>query len=207
MSFLKESKNNDRSVKIENHIGIYDGFILDSDCDKTIKMFEDRVKFKQTFNRVQSERMGGHLKNDEATDFYYDIDMWHHDLNNIVVNFDMCLKNYENHTSIKDYMGIKNFEFTCFKVQKTLPTQGYHMWHVERAPGFDNYRRGLAYTIYLNDIEEGGETEFLNHSVRVKPKKGRVVIWPAGFPYVHRGNPPLKDTKYILTSWMLIPSD
>jgi hypothetical protein len=198
----KENKN----FKIENHIGIYDGFILDSECDKAIKMFEDRVKFKQTFNRMQCERAGVHLKNDEATDFYYDLDIWQHDLKNIVTNFDMCLKNYEVHTSIKDYMGIENFEFTCFKIQKTLPTQGYHLWHVERAPGFDNYRRGLAYTIYLNDIEEGGETEFLNQSVRVKPKKGRVVIWPAGFPYVHRGNPPLKDTNYILTSWMLIPS-
>lgn len=203
MSSLKENKN----IKIDNHIGIYDGFILDSDCDKAIKMFEDRVKFKKTFNRMQSERLGGHIKNDESTDFYYELDIWQNDLKNIILNFDVCLKHYENYTSIKDYIGIDQFEFTCFKVQKTLPAQGYHIWHVERAPGFDNYRRGLAYTIYLNDIEEGGETEFLNQSVRVKPKKGRVVIWPAGFPYVHRGNPPLKNTKYILTSWMLIPSN
>ena len=39
--------------------------------------------------------------------------------------------------------------------------------------------------------------------VRVR-KKGRIVIWPAGFPYVHRGNPPLKHEKYILTSWMML---
>ncbi len=38
--------------------------------------------------------------------------------------------------------------------------------------------------------------------MRVKPKKGRIVMWPAAFPYVHRGNPPLKEEKYILTSWM-----
>ena len=35
-----------------------------------------------------------------------------------------------------------------------------------------------------------------------KPKKGRIVIWPAGFPYLHRGNPPLSGEKYIVTSWM-----
>ena len=56
--------------------------------------------------------------------------------------------------------------------------------------------------VYLNDVEEGGETEFLHQSVRVKPKKGRIVIWPAAFPYVHRGNQPLSGEKYLLTSWI-----
>ena len=63
-------------------------------------------------------------------------------------------------------------------------------------------KRVLAYSIYLNDVEEGGETEFLYQSVRVKPVKGRMVIWPAYFPFVHRGNPPLKGEKYLLTSWL-----
>ena len=58
--------------------------------------------------------------------------------------------------------------------------------------------------MHLNDVEEGGETEFLHFSKRVKPKTGRIVIWPAGFPYVHRGNPPLSGEKYILTSWMML---
>ena len=63
-------------------------------------------------------------------------------------------------------------------------------------------KRVLVYSIYLNDIEDGGETEFLYQHVRVKPKKGRTVIWPAYFPFVHRGNPPLKEDKYIITSWL-----
>ena len=70
---------------------------------------------------------------------------------------------------------------------------------------YHNASRTLVFTIYLNDVEEGGETEFLHQSVRVKPETGRIVIWPAGFPYVHRGNPPISGEKYILTSWMLFP--
>jgi hypothetical protein len=96
------------------------------------------------------------------------------------------------------------FYFTCLKIQKTLPTEGYHVWHIEHGKGFDNEPRAFVFSIYLNDVEDGGETEFLHFSKRVKPKTGRIVIWPAGFPYVHRGNPPLSGETYILTSWMMI---
>ena len=107
-------------------------------------------------------------------------------------------------TNVKEYVGVNELQYTTLKIQKTLPKQGYHIWHVEHGPTYDNMKRVLAFTIYLNDIEEGGETEFLNQSIRVKPKTGRIVIWPAGFPYVHRGNPPLEGEKYILTSWLLL---
>ena len=57
--------------------------------------------------------------------------------------------------------------------------------------------------MYLNDVKKGGETEFLNQNERIEPKAGRICIFPADFPYVHRGNPPLQEDKYILTSWFL----
>ena len=39
---------------------------------------------------------------------------------------------------------------------------------------------------------------------RVKPKQGRVLIAPAHFPYVHRGNPPINGTKYVHTGWVYV---
>ena len=56
--------------------------------------------------------------------------------------------------------------------------------------------------LYLNDIDEGGETEFLYQHKRVPPKAGTIVIWPTGFSHTHRGNPPLSNTKYIVTGWL-----
>ena len=89
-------------------------------------------------------------------------------------------------------------------VQRTRPGEGYHQWHFEDGlPGY-MHRRKLVWMLYLNDVEEGGETEFLHFSKRVKPKAGRIVIWPAAFPYLHRGNPPLSGKKYLLTSWMML---
>ena len=56
--------------------------------------------------------------------------------------------------------------------------------------------------LYLNTVEEGGETEFLYQSVRFKPVKNTLLIWPAGYTHTHRGNPPLSNEKYIVTGWV-----
>lgn len=60
----------------------------------------------------------------------------------------------------------------------------------------------MAFIVYLNDVEGGGETEFLYLGRRVSPVQGRLVIFPAGYTHTHRGNPPLSGEKYILTGWI-----
>lgn len=86
-------------------------------------------------------------------------------------------------------------------IQRTLPTEGYHKWHCEDA-GMGVGKRLLAYMLYLNDGFEGGETEWLYQSRREAPVSGRMVIWPAGWTHMHRGNPPLSGEKYIATGWV-----
>lgn len=96
-------------------------------------------------------------------------------------------------------------EIVDMKFQKTFPSEGFHLWHCEYTHLPKYLNRWGVYTVYLNDIEEGGETEFLYQSLRVKPTKGTVVIFPAYFTHIHRGNPPLSQTKYILTGWLSYP--
>ena len=58
--------------------------------------------------------------------------------------------------------------------------------------------------IYLNDVPDGeGETEFLYQRRRIKPTKGTVVIFPAGYTHVHKGNTMFTTDKYILTGWYI----
>ena len=61
---------------------------------------------------------------------------------------------------------------------------------------------------YLNDVEEGGETDFPEINVSFKPKKGMAVFWshfssdskenPAS---LHAGTPVIKGKKIIITKW------
>lgn len=103
----------------------------------------------------------------------------------------------------KKYEELKNMELrhSYFNIQRTRPAEGYHIWHCENTASLST-QRVLVTMLYLNDDFEGGETEFLYQSSRIKPKTGRVVIWPAHFTHVHRGNPPLSGEKYIATGWV-----
>ena len=56
--------------------------------------------------------------------------------------------------------------------------------------------------MYLNKCEQGGETEFLYQHRRIKPEAGRLVLAPTGWTHPHRGNPPLKGVKYMITGWL-----
>ena len=195
----------DKTVNITNFIGVYDNYITEEECKKAIQLYEDQNKFNNTVNRINGEQSSILQKQDQqlfATP--HNINVWWETLKSIVVNYDLAWNHYIKNTGADQaYSGIP-FNFTSLKIQKTLPTEGYHVWHIEHGKGNDNEPRAFVFSIYLNDVEEGGETEFLHFSKRVKPKTGRIVIWPAAFPYLHRGNPPLSGEKYILTSWMML---
>ena len=111
-----------------------------------------------------------------------------------------CLKSYINDFSF--LKSVRDWDWVSGTVllQKTKPTEGYHSFHCENT-SWNNMNRCLAWMIYLNDVEEGGETEFLYQSLRVKPKKNTAIIWPGSFTHLHRGNPPLNQDKYIITGW------
>jgi len=194
---------NHKTVNISNFIGVYDNYITEEECNKAIAVFDNQDKFNKTVNRIGGENSSILQKQDQQ---YFagghNIEVWWEDLKSMMVNYELAWNHYIKNTGAEDAYG--NFNLTQLKIQKTLPTEGYHVWHIEHNKGFDNEARAFVFSIYLNDVEEGGETEFLHFSKRVKPKKGRIVIWPAAFPYLHRGNPPLSGEKYIITSWMML---
>ena len=92
---------------------------------------------------------------------------------------------------------------TCYgvKLQRTRKTEGYHVWHAEDSAK-ELSGRLLTFILYLNDVEEGGETELLYQSLRIKPEKGKFILFPATFTHTHRGNPPISNSKYIATGWI-----
>lgn len=69
-------------------------------------------------------------------------------------------------------------------------------WH------FDSATRQISVIMYLSDVKEGGSTYFSHHDIRVNPVKGRILLFPANFMFMHRAEPPISDTKYASISWI-----
>jgi hypothetical protein len=192
-----------KKEEIKDFIGVYDNYVPDMMIDQLIELFNKHQLEKRTYTRL-SENSLDFFKADEATslNFNQEYEGWIQHVLALPENIMMAINHYLRHVPIDKYVSSKELHFNTIKIQKTLPKQGYHVWHVEAGGTYEQLKRVLVYSMYLNDVEEGGETEFLYQSVRVKPVKGRIVIWPAYFPFVHRGNPPLKGEKYLLTSWL-----
>jgi hypothetical protein len=90
----------------------------------------------------------------------------------------------------------------------TKGTGGYHHWHSEHYPHpTDNSQRSLhrvlLWLVYLNDVEEGGETDFFYQQAQVRPTRGSIVLAPCGFTHTHRGSIPVSSDKYVLASWIM----
>jgi len=87
-------------------------------------------------------------------------------------------------------------------IQHYAPKQGYHAWHTERGSNKElTNTRHLAFMTYLNDVNDGGETEFYYQDVKIKPQKGLTLIWPVDWTHTHRGITSPTEEKYIITGW------
>ena len=74
-------------------------------------------------------------------------------------------------------------------------------------PCGDVGRRLLVFMTYLNDVEDGGETEFLYQNLKVKPEKGKTLIWPSEWTHTHRGLTSKSESKFIVTGWFEFDPD
>ena len=94
-----------------------------------------------------------------------------------------------------------HFKDVGYNMQRTRPGEFYH-WHVDAGPGAFSTRQLVAIW-YLNDLSgAGGETEFHFQRVKIRPERGKLVLFPPFWTHPHRGVTPATDTKYIATTWV-----
>jgi hypothetical protein len=87
-------------------------------------------------------------------------------------------------------------------IQCYEPGGGYKVWHFERDNSSEAIaRRHLAFMTYLNDVTDGGGTEYLHQSLTVKAEKGLTLIWPVEWNFAHRGVVSSTEEKLIITGW------
>lgn len=192
--------------KYIDFIGMYENVYPDGFCNHMITEFERVLNGGFCGNRQNDEKVNKTLKED----YFYFLNIKNHRLSDFngdgVTNIfiDGLQKCFDEYVSQYDILKDLNLKCTSIKMQKTIPGAGYHIWHCEQGND-ESANRCLVYALYLNDIDEAGETEFLYQKLRVPPKENCMVLWPAGFTHPHRGNVVHgQQSKYIITGWFYL---
>lgn len=117
---------------------------------------------------------------------------------------------------IDDLLGLPHEWGETMQGQRYAPGQEFreHMdWFWTKAPYFKTEakrggQRSITAMIYLNEVEEGGETAFLNLGLSIPPQRGVLLAWNNASLdgslnqfTLHAGMPVVKGTKYIVTKW------
>ena len=62
--------------------------------------------------------------------------------------------------------------------------------------------RAISAICYLNDDYEGGDIEFPEFKIKIKPEAGMLILFPSNFAYKHTAYPVTSGTKYALVTWI-----
>jgi hypothetical protein len=90
---------------------------------------------------------------------------------------------------------------TGYKIQHYKKNEGHFKWHFD-ALGPGAWDRQLAVIIYLNSVEDGGETCFHRQNLKVKPVAGDALFFPTFWTHMHCGEIARSEDKYIISSFI-----
>ena len=186
---------------IKDFIGVYDNFMSKEYCENVITTHEDMAKIglgvserKIKDGQLAKDSDAIHLSGNKVMELTAELQA------EFVTKFwaDVYPKYNDKFPILTqaDPHGINHL-----KTQKVSVGGGFHHWHFESS-GKPDYNRLLNVFLFLNTVEEGGETEFLYYGRREKAVQGKLLIYPASFTHTHRGNPPISNTKYVLNGWV-----
>jgi 2OG-Fe(II) oxygenase superfamily len=96
---------------------------------------------------------------------------------------------------------VSPLQCTGYKIQHYRKNAGHFKWHFD-ALGPGGWDRQLAVIIYLNSVEDGGETCFYRQDLKIKPVAGNALFFPPFWTHMHCGEIPRSGDKYIISSFI-----
>ena len=186
-------------MKIEQDIATFDNYFNNEYCTNVIEWF--KLKSNVAHHEKTSDRDDFTLSDPHVYFGSFQKELYGTLENKLIQAYSSYRKHYAIGNRHPASLPYENIGFPHFKIQKSVPNGGFYGWHCE----FQQYKpqtrhRFLVWMLYLNDVTKGGRTEFRN-GLKLQPKKGTLVVWPAYFTHLHRAAPDLKETKYIMTGW------
>ena len=188
------------SNKSPNFIGSWN---IENDklCNEIIKFFEEN----KSMQRIGITTTGYDPKLKKTTDMVIqpsDLKNKKYSLFNSYFNLlKDCFLDYRNQYPFLNHKFFNRTHIGNFNVQKYNSGDHFSQLHSERT-SLDSLHRLFAWMTYLNNVDDGGTTNFEYYDIKDKPEIGKTLIWPAEWTHAHTGSILKSGTKYIITGWI-----
>jgi hypothetical protein len=178
-------------IELTELIKVYDNALDKDICNFLIDVFENNSDKHERYDQNKTPNFTQFNLTRYSDD--------HKKLHNVVISKTLEYK--------KKYY--KFVDERCFPIENAFEQFRIKKYNNDGVDQFDTHvdvmdysasRRFLSFFWYLNDVEEGGETVFTD--LVIKPETGRLIIFPPLWMFPHRGNPPLSNTKYLLSTYL-----
>ena len=189
---------------MDKYIKIYDDVIDADSCNLLIGKFESAEEDQYEEVR-QAER-------DKAIAFTQ-INLannadWTSVQNGMLEVFQDYIMHYINDCNIQPKQWPTTYGYEAIRIKRYLDND-YDRFdsHVD-VMNSETSKRFLAFFVYLNDVDEGGETEFVQLTkpgthipLKIKAQQGRLLMFPPQWMYYHAGLKPVSNSKYLIHSY------
>lgn len=174
--------------------GIYDGALDPAFCRATIERFE--ADPRKIVGRVGDGTREGSIRPEikGTTEILFNADFpdWDDVLGHVNASLRTLLPRYMQQWRPAFPVDIRAEEF---RMARYMPGQHFN-YHSDNIGG--SVTRVITAQWFLNDVADGGATEFPWQNMAVQPRAGRLMLAPVGWTYLHRGAPPVSGPKYII---------
>ncbi len=188
---------------MDNYIKVYDDAIDEVSCKLLIEKFEDSHEYFQTIHQEDGDER---ISFEQIT--LVDHEEWKSVQNGMLELFQDYILHYKVDSKINNKQWPETYGYEAIRMKRYL-ANNYDRFdtHVD-VMNYETSRRFLAFFIYLNDVDEGGETEFMGFNkegtylpYEIQPKRGRLLMFPPMWPWPHAGKKPISGMKYLIHSY------
>ena len=193
-----ESKSvNTYSQNLQDYIQVFDNIVPLELCDAILKEYGSDSNWNPTY-------IGGGLVNRSVRN-----------VDTIGISQNQVIGNSETRKRIDQDLfkcaadAIKKYN-EIFPDARIEQDSGYELlryqlgqFYVQHTDSYKAQPRAVSCSFALNDDYEGGEWAFWNKEIKIKAKKGSVVMFPSNFMYPHEILPVTKGTRYSIITWFI----
>jgi prolyl 4-hydroxylase len=186
---------------ITDYIKVYENAMPDELCTNLIQRFEQSPDVTEEIEHASNDpklmvRKNMELDLTKQPDFATNIQPV------LMKITELAVGKYQSELPVRTFP--REIGCELFRIKKYRGGQDsndYFAYHTD-VNSHSSARRYLALCWYLNDVQQGGETFFPHPNVRIKPKRGRLAMYPSLWAWPHSEEHPQSDDKYVLRTYL-----